>query len=69
MAREINWGQRTIGKVPSASLPYKIVNTPFDRHFNRLSRLGAGLPPQELPDERLERIAAENRELDRLLMN
>jgi len=69
MSAEINWGQEIIGQVPRSNLPYKVVDRPFNLHIHKLRRSGAGLPLEELPDERAERIQAENERLDALLMN
>lgn len=69
MSAEINWGQEIIGQVPKSNLPYKVVDRPFLQHIYKLRRTGAGLPLEELPDERLQRVQAENKRLDALLMN
>ncbi len=68
-ANEINWGQEVVGTIPGPKAPYTIKDTPFQKHLRRLQRLGAGLPLEELPEERARRLLAENKQLDAMLMN
>ena len=69
MSNEINYGQEVKGKVPASTLPYKVLNTPFQRWHRALEREGLGLPPQELAAERDARLAAENRKLRTAMLN
>ncbi|UQN04863.1 hypothetical protein [Deinococcus sp. QL22] len=69
MSNEINLGQELKGRVPASTLPYKVLNTPFQRWHRALEREGLGLPPEELLLERGARLAAENRKLRNALLN
>ncbi|GGR31475.1 hypothetical protein [Deinococcus ruber] len=69
MVNEINTGQEIIGKIPGPDPSYKVVNTPYDRHRRKLARVALGLPIEELPEERAERIRQENKRFDAFLMN
>ncbi|UQN06289.1 hypothetical protein [Deinococcus sp. QL22] len=68
MSNEINYGQSIKGRMPANKLPYKVLNTPFDRWHRRLERAGLGLPYEELPEERMARLAAENKRLHKALL-
>ncbi|UQN05462.1 hypothetical protein [Deinococcus sp. QL22] len=68
MSNEINYGQELKGRIPTSTLPYKVLNTPFQRWHRALERAGLGLPYEELPEERLVRLAAENKRLHRALL-
>lgn len=68
MSNEINRGQAVEGQMPRSTLPYRIVDTPYERYLHRLRRLGDGLPVIELPDEAKRRKKAENRKLANMLL-
>jgi len=69
MTKEINRGQSVIGKMPKSDLKYKIVDTPFERHFKNILRAAEGLPPLEVPEDREARIRAEKKRMESYLLN
>ncbi|WP_156372593.1 hypothetical protein [Deinococcus sp. Leaf326] len=62
-SNEINRGQEVVGTLPPMKSTYKILDRPYERHVRHLERLGQGLPPEELPEERQKRQAHETQRL------
>lgn len=62
-SNEINRGQEIVGTLPPMKSTYKVVDRPYERYVRQFERLGQGLPPEELPEERQKRQGAETRRL------